>query len=644
MESVLMSFIWNLKITTKIVGLLMMLGVVVIGVAGYGSLTLKTTNRDFSTLTEKELPNAQKLTRINRLGVQMMFDAYRVLYYPGASAEAHSADSDEKKSFGLAIKALDEIKASDPALGSKSATIREQIVKLHALTRRAIAFGLANENDMAFLIMVEADKLTMSLNERSTVVNEGVIAQAAAESKALKAQTDTASIMMLAGSLLAVLVAVGGSMLVARVGITGPLNRLKGAMAAIAGGNNGVDVPGTERRDEIGDMAKTVLIFRVAAVALATANDAKQRADADQAVVVGELTTNLRKLSEGDLTARIDADVSTEYRDLKSNFNEALTSLNDAIGAVSTGAAAIRTGSIEIAQASEDLARRTETNAASLEETSAALVEIDGRLKASATASARTVSRADQAIATVDSGRLTAGEAVAAMGRVRDSAKGIDDVIEGLDKIAFQTRVLAMNAAVEAGRAGEAGRGFAVVADLVSALAMRAEEEAKRARDQLTVTQSEVVTAVAAVHKVDGALSAISGDVAEVHTLLLGMAADNEAQATGITQITTAVGTMDKSTQQNAAMVEETSAAARNLTTEVSELTTRTAIFKTVHNASRLVHPNRAEPARPAKQAQAIMRPKAELRLAASGDPANSHANGHAIRHATGGENEWADF
>lgn len=205
---------------------------------------------------------------------------------------------------------------------------------------------------------------------------------------------------------------------------------------------------------------------------------------------------------------------------------------------------------------------------------------MDGRLKATATAAGETVTRADQAISTVSGGRSVADPAVQAMGRVSESAKGIDSVIEGLDKIAFQTRVLAMNAAVEAGRAGEAGRVFAVVADLVSALAMRAEEEAKRARGQLTLTQADIGTAVEAVQRVDGALENISVDVGEVHHLLASIASDNQGQAAAITQISAAVASMDQATQQNAAMVEETSAAARSLLGEVTSLAERADTFQ----------------------------------------------------------------
>jgi len=361
--------------------------------------------------------------------------------------------------------------------------------------------------------------------------------------------------------------------------IAKPIKTMTGLMGRLAGGDNGIEVPGTDRHDELGGMAKAVLVFREAAIAKEAADAAKLMADAEQKHVVEELSNGLGCLAKGDLTVEIASDFAPDYAALKANFNSALTSLRTLIGSVVEATATIRTGSSEIAQASEDLARRTEANAASLEETSAAVTQMDGRLKATALAAGDTVARADQAITTVGDGRAIADEAVQAMGRVSDSAEGIDSVIEGLDKIAFQTRVLAMNAAVEAGRAGEAGRGFAVVADLVSALAMRAEEEAGRARDQLTATQTDIVAAVEMVQKVDGALANISGDVSQVHELLANIAADNEAQSTAITQISAAIGTMDQATQQNAAMVEQTSAAARNLTSEVQLLSEQASAF-----------------------------------------------------------------
>jgi methyl-accepting chemotaxis protein len=306
---------------------------------------------------------------------------------------------------------------------------------------------------------------------------------------------------------------------------------------------------------------------------------------ANQELLLSALGEGLARLRDGDLGRELQADFPGAYASLKSDFNDALNSLQALIRAVAQSTREIHNGAAGIAQAAEDLARRNADTSTSLEQTAAAITEMTGRLSQTAEAAGRTVARARQASATMGSGRQTADAAVRAMTRVSESAEGIDGVIEGLDKIAFQTRVLAMNAAVEAGRAGEAGRGFAVVADLVSALAMRAEEEAKRARGQLTTTQAEIGSAVQAVGQIDGALQGLSDDVTEVTRLLEEIAADNQRQAAAISQIQTAVGTMDSTGQQNAAMIEETAAAARTLAGEVEVLTTQTAAFKTGETA-----------------------------------------------------------
>jgi methyl-accepting chemotaxis protein len=411
--------------------------------------------------------------------------------------------------------------------------------------------------------------------------------------------------------------------------IAKPMANLAGVTTTLAQGGT-ADVPYRDREDELGKIAGAVEQFRVAAV---TRAEADARSAAEQQVVTSSLRDSLVSLTQGDLTAQIQVTFPSAYAELKSNFNEAIESLRSLIGSVMESTSTIRVGSGEIAQASEDLARRTEGNAASLEQTSAAVTQMDGRLKATAASASRTVERADGAIATVSGGRAIADEAVQAMTRVADSAKGIDSVIEGLDKIAFQTRVLAMNAAVEAGRAGEAGRGFAVVADLVSALAMRAEEEAGRARDQLTATQTDITAAVQMVEKVDGALANISNDVGEVHSLLGQMATDNQAQSTAITQISAAIGTMDQSTQQNAAMVEQTSAAARNLTSEVSALADQAAKFKIGNDrpkaSVRSVAPSAKAPA--AAKAAGYVSPVKALPVA-------------AIASANGAGDDWTSF
>lgn len=365
-----------------------------------------------------------------------------------------------------------------------------------------------------------------------------------------------------------------------REAIAGPYVATVGRMEGLAAGDLDSPIEFTDFTDCVGRMTKAMFTFRENAQKQVVMNQELERNSEINAVVTKTMVGKLGRLSDGDLTVDITENFPATYAPMKSSFNEALGNLRELLASVKSSASNIHSGSNEIAQAANDIARRTESTAASLEQTTAAIQQVDSRLKATALAASQSVETSEEANAAVLEGRGRTDAAVQAMTRVLDSAKGIDDVIGGLDKIAFQTRVLAMNAAVEAGRAGDAGRGFAVVADLVSALAMRAEEEAKRARDQLGVTRIDIGAAVDAVQQVDEAFGVIltSGD--RVAVLAKQIAKDNEAQAGAITEVSSAVHAIDRSTQENAAMVEETSAAARNLTGEVGQLSAQADRFQ----------------------------------------------------------------
>jgi len=388
--------------------------------------------------------------------------------------------------------------------------------------------------------------------------------------------TDFALTIVVVLAILAV-AAIAFSIFIVTRKVVHPITNLSSVVHDLAKSGDG-QLPHLDQKDEIGDMARAVDAFLNAV--LEKERTAAAITAREQKMVTDTLAEALSAMAAGDLTAEVTANYPPAYASLKANYNEAVKALRTLIESVVAGTVSIRLGSGDIAQSAEALARRTEANAASLEQTSTALAQMNDRISSGAAAAKDTAQSANEANGVVLEGRSLAEQAMQAMGRVQESAEGIDTVIEGLDKIAFQTRVLAMNAAVEAGRAGEAGRGFAVVADLVSALAMRAEEEAGSAREQLTTTQEEVGSAVSQVQRVDAALEQISASVGNVNGLLETMAEDNQAQASAIAEIVSAVSDMDNSTQQNAAMVEQTSAAARQLASDVTTLAEEAGHFR----------------------------------------------------------------
>ena len=625
----------NMRIAQKIMAGLALLAILSLFIAGFGAFELSSTTERSRVLVEQDAASMRLAAEANENKSRM----HQIWYAVAAENDVPDFRNMLEQIAGERRELETRLNELRPFMHGEEqdllANVESGLADYYRATDTVPALWMAGQREEAEdVIQHPASKAFSVIDSALTAIVERQEQDLATGAAATDAEAEMAIWTLWVVAAVGLATIFGAVFMLVRRQVTGPIIGMTALMDKLAQGDNSMEIPDVDRQDEIGKMARAVLVFRDNARAQAAAEAEKARTEAEQNLVVETLSEGLGNLAKGDLSYQITAQFTGAYDQVKSNFNSAVSGLRDLIGAVMESADSLRSGSGEIAQASEDLARRTESNAASLEETSAALTQIDGRIKATAEAASRTVSRADQAISTVSSGRTTADGAVEAMSRVRASAKGIDEVIEGVDKIAFQTRVLAMNAAVEAGRAGDAGRGFAVVADLVSALAMRAEEEAQKARDQLTVTQGDIVTAVEAVQKVDGALVDISAGVGEVHELLGTMATDNQAQASAITQISAAISQMDQSTQQNAAMVEETSAAARNLNTEVESLAEKAGHFQLENGPAKRVA-RVAE--KPANRSNGYVSPVKPLPVAAM-----ARANGSGALRAEVAD--WNDF
>ncbi|MBZ5762389.1 PAS domain-containing methyl-accepting chemotaxis protein [Rhizobium sp. VS19-DR104.2] len=287
---------------------------------------------------------------------------------------------------------------------------------------------------------------------------------------------------------------------------------------------------------------------------------------------VDQLAGCLKSLSEGDLMQTLDNPFLPTMEKLRLDFNEASTKLRVTLQTISENAGAIAASSQQIQSASNDLAKRTEQQAASVEETAAALEEI-------------TTTVADSSQRAQEAGRLVrttkenaehsgkiVGQAVDAMGMIEKSAREIANIIGVIDEIAFQTNLLALNAGVEAARAGEAGKGFAVVAQEVRELAQRSAKAAKEIKELISTSNGHVKSGVELVGSTGEALREIVSQVVRVDGNVGAIVEASKEQATGLKEINLAVNTIDQGTQQNAAMVEETSAAAHSLSREAAQL------------------------------------------------------------------------
>lgn len=364
-----------------------------------------------------------------------------------------------------------------------------------------------------------------------------------------------------------------------------PINRLKSAMSDIADERVDTAITDADRSDEIGRMAQTLQVLRDSVRDRITMrnreveqqeslngerarNETQLRTAAErQSHAIDAIGSALAQLADGDLTVQIDA-LGADYEKLRHDFNRAVQSLAGVISAINQTSDVVTSSAGNISEATNNLSRRTEQQAAALEETAAALDEITATVRTAA----ERANEARQMVAETKTSANRSGEivrnAVDAMGRIEGSSQKISQIISVIDEIAFQTNLLALNAGVEAARAGEAGRGFAVVAQEVRELAQRSANAAKEIKVLISASAAEVDTGVGLVRATGEALVEIEALVNRVNDSVNTIATAAKEQATGLAEINTSVNHMDQMTQQNAAMVEETSAAGQSLAEE----------------------------------------------------------------------------
>ncbi|WP_049732132.1 HAMP domain-containing methyl-accepting chemotaxis protein [Rhizobium ecuadorense] len=550
--------------------------------------TLRANAEQIGTFWMQRLVTAREI-KDNFLDLKLSYAQYLL----EDTAEEQKAGKQEIDAAGIA---LDKIVA-EYENGVRTARGRElinqikpELSKYRELADHMIALQTSEKTPEAVRFFKE------NLEPQAVLVNKAVadlvafiLSQAEGFVTASGVSADSAFILTAAIAAIAVFVAVAG-IVFAISGIANPIRRTASAMKRLSDGDLDSDIPYAGRADEVGEMANAVEIFRQNALNVvrlekeaadsrseseAARKAAQQRAEREAEQLRFATTTlggGLRRLAAGDISFQLSEQFASEYETLREDFNASLRQLGTTIGAVLQTVHSIDNGTGEIASAAQDLSKRTEQQAASLEETAAALDEITSNVTMASKRTDEARHVAVEANVSAQRSATVVAEAEQAMRRIEDSSEQISNIIGAIDEIAFQTNLLALNAGVEAARAGEAGKGFAVVAQEVRELAQRAAQAAKEIKGFIQKSSTEVQNGVKLVLETGTSLKSIGEYVVQINQLMDAIATSAREQSTGLAEINTAVNQMDQTTQQNAAMVEQSTAAAASLSSEAGRL------------------------------------------------------------------------
>ena len=579
-----------MSVRVKLMGVLAALAglLVVVGLIGFFALQ-NNIGRIDSVVRDRVEPMVELKTAADSFAVNVVDAAWKVqtgqLTWDEGLKGVRAADAAIRASWDAYSEGV-----SDP----KERALAETAAKSMAASHRALdeLEAILERQDQAGLEDFTAHRLYGPIDATSEALSQLIAFQMEAATEkgaAAEAAGARASLLMGASGLVGLLVFAGAYLLVSR-GVARPLELLTTVMHRLAAGDTDVRPPASGRRDEIGAMSAAVATFRENALTRlrleaeaeeARAAEARRQVETDAAraasaaeleAVVGQVGEGLARLSQGDLTVHLDQPFPPQYEPLRTHFNASVEGLGAAIGRVAQTAGGIGAGAHQISQASDDLSARTERQAAGLEETAAALDQITATVRQTAQGSKVANQAVAEARTEAERSREVVDQAISAMGQIEQSSTQIGQIIGVIDEIAFQTNLLALNAGVEAARAGEAGRGFAVVASEVRALAQRSADAAKEIKTLISESAGQVTSGVALVDGAGRALRAILDRVVQIDASVAEIASSAQEQSMGLHQVNSAINEMDQVTQQNAAMVEQATAAAASLRSEAQTL------------------------------------------------------------------------